>query len=58
MDQQFVKNDEITVEKYIETVAKEIGADIKATGFVRFAQGEGLQKKEDNFADEVASMIK
>ena len=58
LDQQFVKNDEITVEKYIETVAKEIGADIKATGFVRFAKGEGLQKKEDNFADEVASMIK
>jgi len=58
LDQQFVKNDEINVEKYIETVAKEIGADIKATGFVRFAKGEGLQKKEDNFADEVASMIK
>jgi elongation factor Ts len=58
LEQQFVKNDEITVEKYIETVAKEIGADIKATGFVRFAKGEGLQKKEDNFADEVASMIK
>ena len=58
LEQQFVKNDEFTVEKYIESVAKEIGAEIKTTGFVRFAKGEGLQKKEDNFADEVASMIK
>lgn len=58
LEQQFVKDSEMTVDKYIRSVAQELGADIKATGFVRFAKGEGLQKKEDNFADEVANMVK
>lgn len=58
MEQQFVKNGDLSVAQYVETVAKEIGSAINITGFVRFAKGEGLQKKEDNFADEVASMIK
>lgn len=58
IDQQFVKDGDFTVGKYVEKVAKEIGADIKVVGFTRFAKGEGLQKKEDNFADEIASMVK
>lgn len=58
LEQQFVKNDDLTVAKYIESVAQELGTSIKVTGFVRFAKGEGLQKREDNFADEVAGMIK
>lgn len=58
VDQQFVKDGDFTVGKYVEKVAKEIGADIKVVGFTRFAKGEGLQKKEDNFADEIASMVK
>lgn len=58
LEQQFVKNGDLTVAKYIESVAQELGAPIKVTGFVRFAKGEGLQKREDNFADEVAGMIK
>ena len=37
--------------------AKELGGDIKITRFVRFAKGEGLEKREDNFAAEVASMM-
>ena len=37
---------------------QELGGSIKVTGFVRYEKGEGLEKKEDNFADEVASMIK
>ena len=37
---------------------KELGGDIKITGFVRFEKGEGLEKRSDNFADEVASMVK
>lgn len=57
-EQQFVKNNDLTVQQYIESVAKELGSEISITGFVRFAKGEGLQKKEDNFADEVAGMIK
>ena len=58
VDQPFVKDQEITVGKYVENVAKELGADIRIVKFARLEKGEGLEKKSDNFADEVASMIK
>ncbi len=58
VEQQFVMDGDVTVGKYIENTAKALGADIKATGFVRFERGEGIEKRQDNFADEVASMIK
>lgn len=58
VEQPFVKDGDITVAKYTENVAKELGGHITITGFVRYEKGEGLQKREDNFADEVASMIK
>ncbi|MCC8022412.1 MAG: translation elongation factor Ts [Clostridiales bacterium] len=58
MDQEFVKDGDLSVGQYVEKVAKELGASIKATGFVRFAKGEGLQKREDNFAEEIASLTK
>lgn len=58
LDQAFVKDSDIDVKKYVENTAKEIGSAVKVTGFFRYAKGEGLQKREDNFADEVASMIK
>ena len=57
VDQEFVKNGDFTVGGYIADVAKKLGADIKAVKFIRYAKGEGLQKREDNFADEVASMM-
>lgn len=58
VEQAFVKDGDITVGQYVANIAKELGGDIKVTGFVRFEKGEGLEKREDNFADEVASMIK
>ncbi len=58
LEQAFVKDDKINVAAYIANTAKAIGAQIKLVSFVRFAKGEGLQKKEDNFADEVANMVK
>lgn len=58
MNQPFVKENKLSVEKYIGQVAKELGGDIKVKAFVRFERGEGIEKKSDNFADEVASMIK
>ena len=58
VDQEYVKDGDYTVGKYVESVAKQIGKDIKIAKFVRFEKGEGIEKKEDNFADEVASMIK
>lgn len=57
LDQEFVKDSSMSVSKYLETVSKKIGGDIKIVDFVRFEKGEGLEKKEDNFADEVASMM-
>ena len=58
LDQPFVRSDvfEGSVGAYIANVAKTLGAQIKATGYVRFAKGEGLQKKADDFAAEVAGM--
>ena len=53
-----VKNGDITVEKYIAEEAKRLGAEFSIAKFARLEKGEGLQKREDNFADEVASMVK
>lgn len=58
LDQAFVKDGDMNVAKYVASVAKELGADIKVTGFIRYAKGEGLEKREDDFAAEVASMMK
>ena len=58
LEQAFVKNGDINIAQYTEQTAKELGGSIKITGFVRYEKGEGLEKKEENFADEVASMMK
>ncbi len=57
LNQPFVKEEKVSVEKYVEGKAKEMGGSIQITQFVRLEKGEGLEKREDNFADEVASMI-
>lgn len=58
LEQPFVKDSDLNVQKYTENTAKELGGSIAVVSFVRFEKGEGLEKREDNFADEVASMIK
>lgn len=58
LDQQFVKDTSLTVAGYIDEAAKKLGGSIKINSFTRFEKGEGLEKREDNFADEVASMMK
>ncbi|MGI5967371.1 MULTISPECIES: translation elongation factor Ts [Anaerotruncus] len=58
VDQAFVKNGDMTVGQYTAEMAKTLGGSIKITGFVRYEKGEGLEKRSDNFADEVASMMK
>ncbi len=58
VDQQFVKNSDVTVAQYTAETEKNLGGSIQITGFVRYEKGEGLEKREDNFADEVAGMIK
>lgn len=56
LDQVYVKDDNMNVGRYVESVAKELGGAIKLTGYFRYAKGEGLEKKEDNFAEEIAKM--
>ncbi len=58
VDQLFIKDNDLTVTKYLEAKSKELGGEIKVMEFVRFEKGEGLQKREDNFAEEVSGMIK
>jgi len=58
MNQAFVKENKITVEGHIKQVAKALGGDIKVNSFTRFEKGEGIEKKQDDFAAEVASMVK
>ena len=60
LEQAFVRSDlfEGDVNGYINSVAKALGAEIKATSFTRFAKGEGIEKKVDDFAAEIASMVK
>jgi elongation factor Ts len=57
LDQQYVKDGDLTVAKYVESVAKEIGSSVSIKRFVRFETGEGIEKKEENFAEEVAKQI-
>ncbi len=58
VNQDFVVDGDITVAKYVENTAKALGADIKIIEFVRFEKGEGIEKRVDDFASEVASMVK
>ena len=57
VDQQYVKDGDLTVAKYVAQVAKEQGANISIKAFTRFETGEGIEKKEENFAEEVARQI-
>ncbi len=57
VDMEFVKDNQFTVGKYVDHCAKELGGSIKVADYVRFERGEGIAKREDNFADEVASMM-
>lgn len=57
LQQAFVKENKISVEKHVAEVAKQLGGKITVKAFTRFATGEGIEKKEDDFAAEVASMI-
>ncbi len=56
LQQAFVKENKVSVEQHIKAVAKEVGGDIKLTKCVRYEKGEGIEKKQDDFAAEVAAM--
>ncbi len=58
LEQSFVKDDKLSVKGYVDAEAKNLGGTITVTDVIRFERGEGIEKKEDNLADEVAKMIK
>ncbi|MCM1133084.1 MAG: translation elongation factor Ts [Ruminococcus flavefaciens] len=58
LEQAFFKEDKLSVKEYVEAEAKKLGGSIKVVEVVRYERGEGVEKKEDNLADEVAKMIK
>ncbi len=57
LHQLYVKDDSMTVAKYVETTAKALGGSIKVTGYVRYDKGEGLEKREEDFAAEIQKMV-
>ena len=58
VEQAFIMDGDINVGKYVENSAKELGCALKVSKFVRFEKGEGIEKRVDDFASEVASMVK
>ena len=58
LQQEFVKDGDLTVEKYLAAAAKSLGGAITFKDAVRFEKGEGIEKKQENFAEEIASMVK
>ena len=57
LQQEFVKDNSMTVEQYMNAVAKEAGVKVTLKDAVRFEKGEGIEKKQDDFAAEIASMV-
>ena len=57
VEQQFVMDGDVTVGKYVANVAKELGADISIASFVRYEKGEGIQKREADFAAEINKLV-
>ena len=58
LEQAYVKDDKISVGKYVADSAKEFGGDIKVVGYFMYEKGEGLEKREDDFAAEIEKMVK
>jgi elongation factor Ts len=56
LEQTFVIDGETVISKVLENAAKDIGSEVKLTGFVRFQLGEGIEKEEEDFAAEVAAV--
>lgn len=57
LEQAYVKDDSMSVKKYVEASAKEFGGQIAVVDFYRFEKGEGIQKREENFAEEISKMV-
>ncbi len=58
LEQVYVIDTDMKVGKVVEKLGKDIGAEVKLSAYVRYQLGEGIEKKEDDFAAEVASLTK
>ena len=58
LEQEYVKEDKMSVQEYVNQSAKELGGSIKVTGYYMYERGEGLQKKEEDFGAEIAKLMK
>ncbi len=58
LQQSFVKDGDITVEQYMNAAAKNLGGTVTLKDAVRFEKGEGIEKKQENFAEEIAKLAK
>ena len=58
LEQPFVKNPDLTIKQLVAETAKKVGVEIEVVRVVRFEVGEGIEKKEENFAEEVAKQLK
>jgi len=58
LQQEFVKDGSMSVEQYMASAAKALGGTVTFKDAVRFEKGEGIEKKQENFAEEIASMVK
>lgn len=56
VDMSYIKDDDMSVGQYIKATAKELGGNIEVVEFFRFEKGEGIEKREENFAEEIAKM--
>ena len=57
VEQKFVKNNDMSVKEYVDAVAKDLGKTMKVVEMLRYEVGEGIEKKEENFAEEVAKQM-
>jgi ABC-type Na+ efflux pump permease subunit len=55
--QDFVKGDKVSVEQHVKQTAKAFGGTIVVKAFTRYEKGEGIEKKQENFADEIAKLV-
>ena len=58
LQQDFVKDGTMSVEQHVAAVAKSLGGSISVTAYTRFEKGEGIEKRQENFAEEIAKMVK
>lgn len=58
LDQEFVKDSELSIAQYTDKTGKELGGEIQISAFTRFEKGEGIEKRTDDFAAEIANMVK